>query len=120
MSGLEGLARCRLAGKPPMVGQTFPASTLVLLATVIESRQFAGGMMGMTKFPFLAVTLLVVGSLRAQQPPDYSKVQIKVTKVSGNIYMLEGAGGNIAASLGEDGILIVDTEYSPLADKIQV
>jgi len=76
--------------------------------------------MGMTKFPFLAVTLLVVGSLRAQQPPDYSKVQIKVTKVSGNIYMLEGAGGNIAASLGEDGILIVDTEYSPLADKIQV
>ena len=33
--------------------------------------------------------------------------------------MLEGAGGNIAASLGDDGILIVDTEYSPLADKIQ-
>jgi predicted secreted protein len=30
----------------------------------------------------------------AQQEPDWSKVQIKVTKVSGNIYMLEGEGGN--------------------------
>jgi cyclase len=55
----------------------------------------------------------------AQQPPDFSKVQITVSKVSGNIYLLQGAGGNIAASLGDDGVLIVDTEYSPLADKIQ-
>jgi len=46
-------------------------------------------------------------------------VQIKVTKVSGNIYMLEGAGGNIAASIGEDGIVIVDDQFAPLADKIQ-
>ena len=58
-------------------------------------------------------------SARAQQAPDYSKVEMKVTKVSGNIYMLEGAGGNIAASVGEDGIVIVDDEFAPLADKIQ-
>src|SRR5215468_10229892 len=55
----------------------------------------------------------------AQQEPDWSKVQIKVTKVSGNIYMLEGQGGNIAASVGEDGIVIVDDEFAPLAEKIQ-
>jgi cyclase len=66
-----------------------------------------------------ALLLLVPGVALAQQQPDYSKVEIKVSKVSGNIYMLQGAGGNIAASLGDDGILIVDTEYSPLADKIQ-
>jgi len=52
------------------------------------------------------------------QDEDFSKVQIKVTKVSGNIYMLEGAGGNIAASVGEDGIVIVDDEFAPLAEKI--
>jgi glyoxylase-like metal-dependent hydrolase (beta-lactamase superfamily II) len=46
-------------------------------------------------------------------------VQIKTTKVSRNIYMLEGAGGNIAASVGEDGIVIVDDQYAPLAEKIQ-
>ena len=53
----------------------------------------------------------------AQQ--DFSKVEIKVTKVSGNIYMLEGAGGNIAASVGDDGIVIVDDQFAPLAEKIQ-
>src|SRR6266850_881405 len=51
----------------------------------------------------------------AQQEPDWSKVQIKVTKVSANIYMLEGQGGNIAASVGEDGIVIVDDQFAPLA-----
>src|SRR2546427_8351694 len=55
----------------------------------------------------------------AQQQPDWSKVQIKATKVSGNIYMLEGQGGNIAASVGEDGIVIVDDQFAPLAEKIQ-
>ena len=50
---------------------------------------------------------------------DFSKVQIKVAKVGGSVYMLEGAGGNIAASVGEDGIVVVDDQYAPLADKIQ-
>src|ERR1700736_1696250 len=53
------------------------------------------------------------------QEQDFSKVQIKATKVSGNIYMLEGAGGNIAASIGEDGIVIVDDQFAPLAGGIQ-
>jgi glyoxylase-like metal-dependent hydrolase (beta-lactamase superfamily II) len=53
------------------------------------------------------------------QAPDFSKVQIKASKVSGNIYMLEGAGGNIGASIGEDGIVIVDDQFAPLAEKIQ-
>jgi cyclase len=70
----------------------------------------------------LAVVLggafLVCGGAWAQEK-DFSKVEIKVTKVSGNIYMLEGEGGNIAASVGEDGIVIVDDQYAPLADKIQ-
>jgi cyclase len=65
----------------------------------------------------LTATLLLSQSVRAQDQ-DFSKVQMKVTKVSGNIYMLEGAGGNIAASVGEDGIVIVDDEFAPLAEKI--
>src|SRR5215813_11474260 len=67
---------------------------------------------------FLIVTLLLPASAVAQQQ-DFSKVQIKVTQVSGNIYMLQGAGGNIAASVGEDGIVIVDDQFAPLAEKIQ-
>jgi len=53
------------------------------------------------------------------QDRDFSKVEIKVSKVAGNVYMLQGAGGNIGASVGEDGIVVVDDQYAPLADKIQ-
>jgi glyoxylase-like metal-dependent hydrolase (beta-lactamase superfamily II) len=69
----------------------------------------------------LAISAMAVLGSRAvsAQEPDFSKVQIKVSKVSGNIYMLEGAGGNIAASVGEDGIVIVDDQFAPLAEKIQ-
>jgi cyclase len=65
----------------------------------------------------IAAAQLIPQAARAQDQ-DFSKVQIKVTKVSGNIYMLEGAGGNIAASVGNDGIVIVDDEFAPLAEKI--
>ena len=53
------------------------------------------------------------------QGQDFSKVQIKVSKVAGTVYMLEGAGGNIGASVGDDGIVVVDDQYAPLAEKIQ-
>src|SRR5687767_15949237 len=63
--------------------------------------------------------LATIAGVASAQQQDYSKVEIKVTKVSGNVYMLEGAGGNIAASVGEDGIVIVDDQFAPLADKIR-
>jgi cyclase len=65
------------------------------------------------------VAALYLYALAAAQDQDYSKVHMKVSKVAGNIYMLEGAGGNIGASVGEDGIVIVDDQFAPLAEKIQ-
>ncbi|HLX10941.1 MAG TPA: MBL fold metallo-hydrolase, partial [Thermoanaerobaculia bacterium] len=59
------------------------------------------------------------GSPAAAQARDLSKVEIKVTPVAGRVYMLEGSGGNIGASVGEDGILIVDDQFEPLAPKIR-
>src|ERR1700740_3267918 len=50
---------------------------------------------------------------------DRSKIHIEITKVAGNVYLLVGEGGNIAVSIGEDGIVIVDDQYAPLAGKIQ-
>jgi cyclase len=67
----------------------------------------------------VAMMAMLANRTAAAPQQDFSKVQIKVSKVSGNIYMLEGAGGNIAASVGEDGIVIVDDQFAPLADKIQ-
>jgi cyclase len=70
-------------------------------------------------FTVLAAAQFCTPAAAQQQEPDWSKVQIKASKVSGNIYMLEGQGGNIAASVGQDGIVIVDDEFAPLAEKIQ-
>jgi glyoxylase-like metal-dependent hydrolase (beta-lactamase superfamily II) len=63
--------------------------------------------------------LLSFSSAAPAQQTDFSKVEIKATKISGNVYMLEGAGGNIGVSVGADGILIVDDQFAPLADKIK-
>ena len=66
------------------------------------------------------VVLTIASALLAfSQDKDFSKVNIEVIKVSGTVYMLKGAGGNIGASVGDDGIVIVDDQYAPLADKIQ-
>jgi cyclase len=68
---------------------------------------------------WIVLPIFAVATLLPAQDQDFSKVQMKVTKVAGNVYMLEGAGGNIGASIGDDGIVIVDDQYAPLADKIQ-
>jgi cyclase len=73
----------------------------------------------MRQASFLLVGLLLAFGLAASQDQDFSKVQMKVTKVAGNVYMLEGAGGNIGVSVGDDGIVIVDDQFAPLAEKIQ-
>ena len=64
-----------------------------------------------------AVSVLLCIAAWAQR--DYSRIKIKTTHVAGNIYMLEGAGGNIGVSAGPDGILIVDDQFAPLAEKIR-
>jgi cyclase len=66
-----------------------------------------------------ALIVLAISATTALAQTDWSKVEIKVTKVAGNVYMLEGAGGNIGVSVGPDGILIVDDQFAPLADKIK-
>jgi glyoxylase-like metal-dependent hydrolase (beta-lactamase superfamily II) len=68
-------------------------------------------------FCFLAL-VLAAASAGAQQR-DFSKVEMKATPVAGKVWMLEGAGGNIGVSVGSDGILIVDDQFAPLADKIR-
>src|SRR5580765_1856118 len=64
-----------------------------------------------------AVLMLSAAFACAQQ--NFDKVEIKVTKVAGTVYMLEGAGGNIGVSVGEDGVVIVDDQFAPLAPKIR-
>ena len=54
----------------------------------------------------------------AQGPPDFSKVEIKTTKITDKFYTLEGQGGMIGVLVGPDGVFMVDTQFAPLSDKI--
>jgi len=64
---------------------------------------------------FLA-SLTLASSVFAQQ--DFSSVEIIPHHVAGSVYYLEGRGGNIGLSIGEDGIVMIDDQYAPLTDKI--
>jgi cyclase len=68
--------------------------------------------------------LVVVASLTpfapvVQAQDDLSKVNIRISKLAGNVYLLVGDGGNIAASIGEDGIVLVDDQYARLGGNIE-
>jgi glyoxylase-like metal-dependent hydrolase (beta-lactamase superfamily II) len=62
--------------------------------------------------------LLTLAVIPAFAQQDFSEVEITTTKVAEGLYMLEGAGGNIGVSVGEDGVFLIDDQYAPLTDKI--
>ena len=57
------------------------------------------------------LAFLIAGSVFAQQ-------DVHILHVRKNIYMLSGAGANIALSAGPDGVLMVDSGAAPMSDKI--
>ena len=59
-----------------------------------------------------------ISSARAQVP-NFDTVEIKATKLTESIYMLEGAGGNIGVLAGKDGIILIDDQFAPLTEKIK-
>lgn len=50
---------------------------------------------------------------------DFSKVEIKTTALRDGTHMLAGAGGNMVASAGDDGVFLIDDQYAPLSGKIR-
>lgn len=64
----------------------------------------------------IAISMLTIPTY-AQR--DFSDVTITVHPVGGSVFMLEGAGGNIGVSAGDDGILMIDDQFAPLAQKIE-
>ena len=49
---------------------------------------------------------------------DFDEVQINVHPVAGQVYYIEGHGGNIGLFVGDDGVFLVDDQFAPLTDKI--
>ena len=49
---------------------------------------------------------------------NYDTVRVRTIPVSSNVYMLQGAGGNIGLAVGDDAVFVVDDQYAPLTRKI--
>ena len=64
------------------------------------------------------LSLIAAAPAFAQAPVDFSKVEIKTTKIADNFYTLEGQGGTIGVLAGPEGVLLVDTQFAPLSEKI--
>ena len=67
---------------------------------------------------FTALTLVVLAS-QAFAADRFADVNVTTQQVAENVYMLQGAGGNIGVSSGADGTLIIDDQYAPLAGRIE-
>ncbi len=68
---------------------------------------------------FAVVAIATLGSLAVlAQQQNFDNVEEHLWKAQGNVYMLVGAGGNVTVQVGSDGVLLVDTQYAPLSNKI--
>ena len=68
-----------------------------------------------------AAASAVVGAQQAQTPPalpNFDAVTVRSFRVQDNVYMLAGAGGNVTVQIGNDGVLVVDTQFAQMADKL--
>jgi len=70
-------------------------------------------------FAATALSLSVASSLAYGQG-NFAGVELSITPVAGNVYMVQrpGGGGNIGVQVGPDGVLLVDSLFAPLADKL--
>jgi cyclase len=70
----------------------------------------------------ISTTVLLAAALMpsaaSAQEDRFADVEVTAHPVSGSVHMLVGAGGNIGVSIGDDGTLIVDDQFAPLADRI--
>jgi glyoxylase-like metal-dependent hydrolase (beta-lactamase superfamily II) len=68
---------------------------------------------------YLSLLIILFAATSALAQRDFSTVEVKAAKVAGSVYMITGAGGNIGVSVGDDGIVMIDDQYAPLAPKIE-
>ena len=64
------------------------------------------------------VALILLMGIAPTTAQDYDEVQFTSVKAADNIYMLQGAGGNIGLFFGDDGIFLIDDQAAPLHEKL--
>jgi len=64
------------------------------------------------------IALAATSPAFAQAAPDFSKVQVRATRLAPDFWTLEGQGGTISVLTGDDGVLLVDSQFAPLTDQL--
>lgn len=70
------------------------------------------------KLAVITLAMTSLGGTLTVGAQDFDNVTINTIEVGGGVYMLEGRGGNIGVSIGEDGVFLIDDQFAPLAPKI--
>ena len=65
-----------------------------------------------------AAAVTMAAGLGAQPAVDWSAVEISTHHVAGTVHYLEGRGGNVGLSIGDDGVVMIDDQFAPLSDRI--
>src|SRR5688572_10132456 len=68
---------------------------------------------------FAALHLILAALVGTQQPPPKFDPEISTTRISESLYVLQGAGGNVAVLIWDDGVLLVDDKIAPAAPKLK-
>jgi cyclase len=66
----------------------------------------------------IVVAGLISSRFALGQNQNFDNVEVKILPAQGQVYMLVGSGGNISVQVGKEGVLVVDTQYAPLSNKI--
>jgi cyclase len=71
-----------------------------------------------SRFVWTVAMLVALAGYAMGQGANLNNVEIKATKITNNFYTLEGSGGTIGVLIGPDGVMMVDSQFAPLSDKI--
>jgi cyclase len=77
-----------------------------------------GGIIMRISARLLSVLAVCLAATPVAAQDDFSGVVITPHHAAGNVHYLEGQGGNIGLSIGEDGVVMVDDQFAPLTERI--
>ena len=94
---------------PPVPGGEYAIQTL-------QTQTLQADRLNFMRLAIFAVLFFVSAAFAQNQNLD--NVQIHTLHVQGNVYMLVGGGGNVTVQVGDEGVLLVDTSFAQLSDRI--
>jgi cyclase len=78
-----------------------------------------GGLCRLFAIGALLPLLVFARTVSGQEPQDFSKIEVQTQKAGGNVYMLTGAGGDIAVCVTDGGLMMVNSSFSQMSDKVE-